>query len=611
MKRKKATKSIERNRQIVNLVAPQGLSFQSNTVSFSGFEGQGYGVLKYPSSLSIGWLSDITSLESTIVSVSINPVDETEFINALDRNINNMLGDIYDGKTSRRQRAEKAIEDAEKLMKQIDQDGKSVCEMGISYIVTSDDKNTLSRLSRRNRSVCAGKGIKIVRPLSRRQDGALRQCLPTYGVDPSVSQSINRVTPISTFVGGFPFSSSSFSDSSGNYFARAKDGSVIMLDLWQRGGDRTNSNVLVTGIQGLGKSTAVKSIALTEYKDGTRIIFIDPEGEYTELAQNLEGDVLYAGGGNARINPFQIQPVPEDDEGEENPIYAERDEKGKLKKGLGALAMHIKTLEIFISTYLGGLNPFQLALLKKTIIELYENFGITWDTDVNRLKAEDFPTFTDLYKLLEKKHERTDEKACAELLTLLYDCTYGADSFLWNGKTTIDTQNQCVVLNTADLINNSDNVKRAQYFFFFFWCWTQMSRDRREKVLLFCDEAYTLVDPKVPQALGFLRNAEKRDRKYESGIVLITHSVVDLLDMAVKMFGQALIDIPCYKLIFGTDGQNLLETKTLFNLTEAEEQLLSRKERGRALCFIGARRFEVEFKLPEYRLELMGSAGGR
>lgn len=602
MFKKESIKTEDMNRQIINLIAPQGLAFESNSISFSGFEAQGWGILKYPSSLKVGWLSDITNMESTIVSININPVDEVSFINALDRNINTKQAEIYDNKTSRRQRAEKAIEDAEKLMRQIDQDGKSVCEMGISYIVMSDDKKTLNRLSRRNQSICAGKGIKTLRLLSRRQDLCLKQCIPTYSVDKSISQSINRVTPISTFVGGFPFNSTGFTDNSGNYFARSKDGSVIMLDMWQRGRDRTNTNWLITGIQGQGKSTAVKSLAITEYKDGTRIIFIDPEGEYTELSENLKGEVLYAGGGNARINPFQVQPVPEDDEDEPNPIY---------KKGLGALALHIKTLEIFLSTYLDDLSSISLSLLKKTIIEMYSDFGITWNTDVAKLKPESFPTFTDLYTRIEKKYEETGDENYRTLNTLLYDCTFGADQFLWNGPTTTDTNNQCVVLNTANLINNSDNVKRAQYFLLLTWCWTQMSKDRREKVLLFCDEAYTLVDPKVPQSLGFLRNAEKRDRKYESGIILITHSVVDLLDPAVKMFGQALIDIPCYKLMFGTDGQNLIETKNLFNLTEAEEQLLNKKERRKALCFIGARRMAVDFALPEYRLELMGSAGGR
>ena len=72
-----------------------------------------------------------------------------------------------------------------------------------------------------------------------------------------------------------------------------------------------------------------------------------------------------------------------------------------------------------------------------------------------------------------------------------------------------------------------------------------------------------------------------------------------------------MLDIPCYKVLFGTDGQNLLELKQLYNLTEAEEELLLKKKRGQALFLAGAKRLGVRFEIPEYKLKLMGTAGGR
>lgn len=71
-----------------------------------------------------------------------------------------------------------------------------------------------------------------------------------------------------------------------------------------------------------------------------------------------------------------------------------------------------------------------------------------------------------------------------------------------------------------------------------------MSENREEKVLLICDEAYIMIDPHVPQSLVFLRNMEKRARKYEAAVAIISHSVVDFLYPEVKMYGQALLDIP-------------------------------------------------------------------
>ncbi|WP_315675827.1 hypothetical protein [Clostridium sp. 19966] len=42
-----------------------------------------------------------------------------------------------------------------------------------------------------------------------------------------------------------------------------------------------------------------------------------------------------------------------------------------------------------------------------------------------------------------------------------------------------------------------------------------MNKDRNERVLLVCDEVYLMIYTNVTQSLVFLRNVEKRARKYE------------------------------------------------------------------------------------------------
>ena len=164
---------------------------------------------------------------------------------------------------------------------------------------------------------------------------------------------------------------------------------------------------------------------------------------------------------------------------------------------------------------------------------------------------------------------------------------------------------------SGDYRTLADNVKRTQYLNLLSWCWEEMSRDRNERCLLVCDEAYLMIDPQVPQSLVFLRNVEKRARKYEAGLAIISHSVVDFLAPEVKMYGQALLDIPCYKILMGCDGKNLQETKDLYNLTDAEQELLESKRRGHALFIIGSKRLHVNFEIPAYKFSYMGKAGGR
>ena len=328
--------------------------------------------------------------------------------------------------------------------------------------------------------------------------------------------------------------------------------------------------------------------------------------DYQDLCRYLKGDWINAGGGaGGTISPLQIRPAPRDDEDEESPLFTDEG------KGMGDMALHIKTLEIFFSLYLPSLSDIQKALLKQCVEEIYLQFGIDWDTDISKLKATDFPTFTDLYALVSKKARDTKETDYAVLDSLLRDVAQGADRFLWNGHTSVDPKSRMICLDTLDLQNTSDTIKKTQYFNILSWAWEHMSRDRKERVMLFCDEAYLLIDPNVPQSLVFMRNVAKRARKYEAGLAIISHSVVDFLDPAIKMYGQALLDTPCYKIIMGTDGKNLKETRDLYDLTEAEQELLMSKRRGEGLLIIGSKRLHAKFEIPDYKMRLIGEAGGR
>ena len=60
----------------------------------------------------------------------------------------------------------------------------------------------------------------------------------------------------------------------------------------------------------------------------------------------------------------------------------------------------------------------------------------------------------------------------------------------------------------------------------------------------------------------------------------------------------------------GTDGQNLKETAALYDLTEAEQELLLARKRGHALFLVGAKRLHIHFEIPDYKMAYMGKAGG-
>jgi hypothetical protein len=609
---KKQIDEVPVNGALLNSITPIGMEFKKNTLTIGESSGRVYGIVKYPQTADYGWLSKLTNIPSTIASITITPIiDDSSFLENLSDTVRQKRGEAESAKDALvAMRAERAAEDAARMMKQVDQNGEKIGAMSLLIAPLTRDDKTMGKVCRKVESAITVARCKG-RVLSSLQKEAFKQLSPFYSTEDKIEQVTQRILPLSSFIGGFPFASSGLNDGEGFYLGKDISGGLIVVNLWLRGNDRTNSNMVITGVAGVGKSTAIKHIILAEYMRGTKILIADPEREYRELCLNLHGDWLNCGGGiNGRLNPLQVRSTPVDDKDEEGErLYTCE------SSGMGNLALHMKTLEIFFSLYKPSLTDMHKAALKLCLIEMYNRFNIFWDTDTSKLKNEDFPIFTDLYKVIEEKkgsEENPDmKKIYTDLSFLLYDIVYGADQFLWNGPTTINTKTRCVCLDTHDLQGTSDNIKRTQYFTVLQWCWEQMSRDREERVLLICDEAYMMIDPNVPQSLVFLRNVEKRARKYEAAVAIISHSVVDFLDPSVKMYGQALLDIPCIKILMGTDGQNLAETKELYNLTEAEEELLAAKRRKIGLLMIGSKRLQIEFDLPEYKMKYFGKAGGK
>lgn len=617
MKKKYDTLPIEANEAILNIITPMGLEFKRNSMYAGENIGKLYGIIKYPPEVNIGWLSKINNIPGTIVCQTFTPTDNSELIQNISSTIRQKTGEAESARDPLvRQRAMKAVEQGENIMKQIDQNGETVGYVSNIIMVTSSDEEQFQQRCRQAETTIASVKCKA-RGLANLQKNAYKAISPYHVPDDKIENVCKKLMPISTYAGGFPFASSSYSDGRGYYFAKDVSGGMVAIDPWLRHGDRTNSNWVIMGVAGQGKSATTKHIITEEYAKGTKIILIDPEREYKKLTKDMGGDWLDVGGGaGGMVNPLQIRPMPEDDD-DETGEYEENDSlrlNGKENKGMGDLALHLKTLEIFFSLYLPEISDYEKAYLNKALRELYAKYGITLTMRLKDKKIDRFPIIKDLYDYL---REKSGDKELPEdetenyrhLACLLENAAIGQDSFLWNSQTSIKPHSKWICLDTHSLQNSSDKVIKTQYFNILTWAWEQMSIDRTERVLLVCDEAYLMIDNKVPQSLVFLRNCAKRARKYEAGLMIISHSVVDFLDPSIKMYGQALLDIPCYKILFGADGQNLKELADLYNLTEAEKELLLAKKRAVALFCCGAKRLSVKFDL-QHKLKYI-SGGGR
>jgi len=601
-------KQIQINNDLLNAVTPfGGIEFFRNKILIGEVYGKIYAVTKYPPALSRGWASKITNLPNTVTCQMFEPCDNGALISDLSRSVSRYRGLANSTKDAlERQRAEKAADDAESLMKKIDENCEVIGYMSNFALVTGCDEEELEKACRKLEGIISTLNCKA-RLLVNQMKEAFKTISPYNTPKEEVLRLTRRNVPMSTFIEGFPFASNSFVDLKGYPFGRNTRNGLVVFDPWVRESDRTNSNFIILGVLGVGKSTVTKDLMISEYMTGTTCIIIDFEAEYTELTNNLGGDLINAGGGSFIINPLQFRATPLDDD--EDII------KLNESKELNAMATHMNWLDTFFRL-LFDINTRQISLLKQILEMLYNDFEIDWNTDTSKLKSSDYPIFTDLYNLITDIKDKNvlnpaynDDLGILEIM--IRELAMGANSFIWNGHTTIEPKSSFINFDVSQLMEMSDNIKITQYYNLLSWAWERMSRNRDEKVLLFADEAYILIDPNVVQPLIYLRNINKRSRKYNAGLVTIFHTVTELLDPSIKLYAQPLLDMPTYKIIMGMDGKNLDDLSGLYSLSEQEMEILANKKRGVSIFFVGSRRFVINHEISQYDLDLMGKGGGK
>lgn len=597
--------SSEINQNILNIITPSGLKFNNNSFVLGDNYAKCMVISRYPSNCSYGWLSQVTAIEGTTAKIEFTPCDSANLIRRCDEQIHQLKTDVEVVKDeSIRKIKSKAIEDISKMIERISINNEVVGYLNVMLMVQAPTESKLEERVKKVNSTIAVFGGSLSNLTMRQKETYC--CISPYGLpNQTVGDVGQRNMPLSTFIGGFVNNSSAINDGSGYLFGKSLKGIPSVLDIWMRNEVRTNSNWFIMGVPGVGKSTAVKNLLIREYALQTRIIICDAEKEYRDLTTNLGGDIVNCGGGDrGKINPLEMRKVPSDEEEEKNRTFSDEGH------GMGDLALHFQFLRKFFSLYDKRILSLR-ATLEECLESLYGAFHITWNTRSESLTSKDYPIMKDLYDLIEERMKQDDNEELPQLLKIFRGMAIGADSFIWNGHTDIETTGDIVDLDMSQLLESDDNIKNAQFFNILSWCWNQVIQNRSERILLVVDEGYLYVDPENPESLKFLRNTSKRIRKYEGSLVFITQSICDLVDPVVKRFGQVIFDNACYKFLMGCDGQNLDDTASVFKLTDSEITLLASQQRGKGILFVGAKRLSMKIEVPTEFLNIMGKSGGR
>ena len=537
----------------------------------------------------MGWLAKLTEDVGAIFSINIEPIDNAQLIEHLDARIRDAssLSKIAKNESIKQVR-EAEVKEASEIISRMINNNEVVSYLTIYICISAQNEQDLISKCKEVERVVQKLKLKI-RPVTNfLLKSGFKAVAPFFTIQKDLTEYFKRNILTSSFTGGFLFNTNTFIDKEGYCFGINQNGGIIIFNIWKKDYDRTNSNMVIVGSSGSGKSLATKHIIYNELPR-TKLLIIDPEAEYTYLAKNLKGKIIECGGSNSgyTLNPLQVR-INKDDE-----------------ENLNALAIHFQFLHTFFEILFPSLTDIEFSILDRVLEELYLKFNITTNTDISQLENTEFPLLEDLYYLLENKNEVEYKPEYEKLLSLIRPIAIGQASSLWNGYTDITVDTGLTIFNTKNMQEFQIQYKRAQYYNIMSYAWEIISKNKDEFDCLIADECHVLVDPNIPQTLEYVRNISKRARKYNSSIIVITQSIEDFLNEKIKLYGQSLLANSTYKLFFKMDGQDLRDVVKVFSLSKKEEELIYNARRGECLLSAGNRKIFVNVKVPHKELQII------
>jgi len=338
---------------------------------------------------------------------------------------------------------------------------------------------------------------------------------------------------------------------------------VVWWDRWAC----ENYNSVVLARSGAGKSYFVKLEVLRSLYHGVQVEVIDPEDEYTRLADAVGGIVVRLGAHGVKINPLDL-PV-----GDKRPDVLTR-------RGL--------FLHTLIAVLLGHVPPpGEKAALDRAILAVYRNAGITADP---RTHSRPAPLLADLASSLEMEND----PAAKELAARLAPWVVGSFKDLFDGPTTHRPDGHLVVWSLRHL---PDELRTVGTLLALDHIWRQVDlppqhregarRQRRRLVVV--DEGWLLM--RDGEGARFLFRMSKAARKRNAGLTVVTQDAVDVLGTDL---GQAVVSNAATQILLKQAPQAIDAVGDAFGLTVGERRLLLAARTGTGLLISGTNRTSFE-----------------
>lgn len=548
--------------KVLDVVSPSALDVGVKSITIGdGTIARTFFAYNWPSQIHPNWMAQIVNYEAAMdISQFIYPSSSAAVMKMLKRKVTEMRSSINlrrEKGLSRDPQLEAALEDAEQLRDMLARGFEKLFQLGFYITIYAESDEKLKKIQADIESILGGK-LVLMKPADFQMEHAWNSTLPFCLDELEINRNMNTA-PLST---AFPFSSSDLTSDQGVlYGINRHNESLVIFDRFKL----PNANETVFATSGAGKSYAVKLEVIRYLMMDTAVYIIDPENEYTELANVMGGAVVpLSVQGNARINPFDLP----------KSVSGGDDEDSKPGQLLRSAVINLHGL---FKLMIGNVSSEMEAVLDKAILDTYALKGITMETE--KPGEMEPPTLHDLVDVL-----MTTEGG-EEMAKILKKYTEGSFAGLFNQQTNVDVGSQLMVFQTRDL---EESLRPMAIYIVLNFLWNEV-RSSLKKRLVVIDEAWNIMQ--YEDSARFLYGLIKRARKYYLGITTITQDVEDFMK---SPFGKPIVTNAAMQILLKQAPSAVESLQKAFNLTEGEKYLLLNASVGQGVFFAGRKHVAIQ-----------------
>ena len=600
---------VDNIQEFLNMIMPSVVDFRHQDYFVCGNTFRSvWAIREYPTSTEDDYaiLRDLGEMDGVTLKIFIRPVssyEENKIIqksekkNRYKRNNAKWMKDAVE--------ADEDLTDVQKIISNMHQNKETLLHCAVFIEQIADSLESLRELQQKVISFCARTSIVYDRLWLRQKEGFKTVMLSGSN---AFRTQFERVLPTSSVANLYPFSYSGKTDPDGMYIGVDVGGTNIIVNFDRRSQDKTNGHILILGNSGEGKSYLLKLLITNFRQMGKRFYILDPDDEYKDLTISLGGCYTDMMAGRYFINVLEprlwtLEAVT--DEKEDVPVAFRKSTR---------LSQHIAYLRDFFRCY-KDFPTEQLDTLEILFEKLYRQFKITDETDFSKLTSQDYPILSDLFHLAEKELEDYNDngsqlytKDVLRSLTLgLRSICVGSESTFFNGHTNI-VNADFIDFSVKGMLETNENLKNAMFLNIFSYMGHKFLTEGDTELAV--DELHLFLQNRI--AIDYIRSFMKRGRKKNSGVIIASQNVEDLMLPGIVEYTKPLLSIPTHSFLFNP-GENCdaKDFQRLLSLQECEYELVSEPNQGYCLFKCGSERYHLHVIAPPYKRALFGDAGGK